>query len=211
MNLKEAFRYQNFLEGILDSASRSLCTTDHCLKVERKHLRNAVNPEVADETEVVEVDEFFSNDDVMSFMAFAIGEKKTLTEAIGETKNGLSFDLDAAIASNKYRQKVCGAIRTMLRYSVPNKRIERGSGFKFNVEGNQTTYYYDIEVTKEVAYDIDAAKKRLKELIAESDKVSADIDSAMVNAQVNYVPPFDVNDGFEDVMTDFLSKGTTTA
>lgn len=208
MNLKEAFRYQNFLEGILDAASRSIYSSEHCLVVKREHLRNAVNPEAENENEIVKVDEFFSNDDVLKFIEYAITQKTALTEAIGATKHGLSFDLDAAIATNKYRQKACSAIRMMLTRSVPSKRVERGSGFKFNVEGNQTTYYYDIEVTKEVAYDIDAAKKKLKEFIAESDKVSANIDFVMVNAQVDYVPPFDVNDGFEDVMNEFLSKET---
>lgn len=211
MNLKEAFRYQNFLEAVLNDASTSIYSKEHCLTVKRKHLRNAVNPDVENESEIVEVDEFFSNDDVLKLIEFAVNQKNALTEAIGETKRGLSFDLDAAIATNKYRQRACSSIRTMLSRSIPGKYTERGAGFKFNVEGNQTTYYYDIEVTKEVAYDIDTAKKKLKEFIAKSDKVSADIDFVMVNAQVGYVPPFDVNDSFEDIMTEFLNKDTTAA
>ena len=85
MNLKEAFRYQNFLEGILDAASRSIYSSEHCLVVKREHLRNAVNPEAENENEIVKVDEFFSNDDVLKFIEYAITQKTALTEAIGAT------------------------------------------------------------------------------------------------------------------------------
>ena len=43
----------------------------------------------------------------------------------------------------------------------------------------------------------------MRSVITDADKVSADIDSAMINTQVDYTPVFDVNDTFEDAMTEF--------
>ena len=210
MNLKESFRYQNFIEAAIRTAGNSITATDHCLTVTKKHLRSAVNPDAEDVDEVVEVDKFFSNDDVLRFRGYMITQRQTLSEAISAAKGGLGFDVDAGIATNKSRQLVCNNIRSMLRNSIPSKRTTSGTDCKFNVEGNQVSYYYNVEVEKKVAYDIDAAKKLLKELIVKSDEVSAQIDAAMVNTQVNYEPPFDVNDSFEDVMNAFLAKYPAT-
>lgn len=87
------------------------------------------------------------------------------------------------------------------------QQVERGTDYKFNVEGNQTMYYYDIEVEAKEAFDRSKAKEIMRNLIQDADKTSAEIDAAMINTQVEYDAPFDVNDSFEDVMTEFLSNG----
>ena len=53
MNLKESFRYQKFLDTMMNQARRSLCDPDHILKVTKKHLRNAANPDAENVEEVV--------------------------------------------------------------------------------------------------------------------------------------------------------------
>ena len=93
----------------------------------------------------------------------------------------------------------------MLRYT-PTKRVEQGRDYKFNVEGNQTPYIYEIEVVSEEAYDKTGAKTLMREMISKADEVSAAIDAAMINTKVDYEPVFDVNETFDDVMTDFLAK-----
>ena len=205
MNLKESFRYQNFLESMLNSAGMSLVLKDHCLKVTKTHLRNKVNPDVQDVVETVEVDAFFENDVVIAFIKWLVGEREKLTKAIGAAKAGIGFDIDAAIETNKFRQTASNSIKTMLRY-MPSKRTEQGRDYKFNVEGNQMPYIYDIEVVSEEAYDKNGAKAAMRALITEADKVSADIDAALINIRVEYEPVFDVNETFEDVMTEFLTS-----
>ena len=46
MNLKEAFRYQNFLDRIFGAACVSIEKRDHCLTQTRNHLYNKVNPDM---------------------------------------------------------------------------------------------------------------------------------------------------------------------
>lgn len=205
MNLKESFRYQNFLDMMMRAASASIQQRDHCLKVTKTHLRSKANPDASDVTETVEGEVFFANDDVVAFMAWLVKEREKLTTAIGAAKASIGFDIDAAIETNKFRQTVNGSIKNMLRYT-PTKRVEQGRDYKFNVEGNQTPYIYEIEVVSEEAYDKTGAKTLMREMISKADEVSAAIDAAMINTKVDYEPVFDVNETFDDVMTDFLSK-----
>ena len=205
MNLKESFRYQNFLENMLAYVGNSLTDREHSLTITKNHLRKKANAEAEDMMETVDVGEFFKNDDVLKFMTMLVEERSKLTNAIGKAKASIGFDLDAAIETNKFRQTVANRVKTMLRFTA-SKRTERGTDYKFNVEGNQTQYYYDIEVEANEAFDRSVAKDTMRKLILEADKVSAEIDSAMINAMVEYDAPFNVNDSFEDVMTDFLAK-----
>lgn len=205
MNLKESFRYQNFLENMLAYAGNSLTDREHSLTITKNHLRKKANAEAEDMMETVDVGEFFKNDDVLKFMTMLVEERSKLTNAIGKAKASIGFDLDAAIETNKFRQTVANRVKTMLRFTA-SKRTERGTDYKFNVEGNQTQYYYDIEVEANEAFDRSVAKDTMRKLILEADKVSAEIDSAMINTMVEYDAPFNVNGSFEDVMTDFLAK-----
>lgn len=205
MNLKESFRYQNFLDMMMRAASASIQQRDHCLKVTKTHLRSKANPDASDVTETVEGEVFFANDDVVAFMAWLVKEREKLTTAIGAAKASIGFDIDAAIETNKFRQTVNSSIKSMLRYT-PTKRVEQGRDYKFNVEGNQTPYIYEIEVVSEETYDKTGAKTLMREMISKADEVSAAIDAAMINTKVDYEPVFDVNETFDDVMTDFLAK-----
>lgn len=205
MNLKEAFRYQNFLDRMFSAAALSIQKRDHCLTQTRNHLCSKVNPDANDFEEEVKVEEeFFANDDVIKAMLFMIGEKEKLTIAINNAKKSIELDIDAAVAVNKYRQQLNSAVAFMMRFK-PCNRVETEIGHKFNVAGDPVDYKYDVEVTNVEAYDRDAAKKAVKEIISEADKTSSEIDAAKVNTKVEYAPVFDVNDSFDDVMNAFLN------
>ena len=205
MNLKETFRYQNFLDSMMRAATNSVMNREHCLTVTKTHLRNKANPDAENIVETVEVEKFYSNDDVLRFMEWLVNEKAVLTQAISKAKAAIALDLDTAIETNKFRQQVNNAIKNMLRFA-PRKTIEQGRDYKFNLEGNQTVYYYDIEMESVEAYDKANAKKLMRDMISTSDTVSADIDSALINTQVDYEPKYDVNESFEDVMEAFVSQ-----
>ena len=207
MNLKESFRYQNYLDRLMTEASASLIARDHCIKVVKNHLKSKANPEATDKEEVVARGDFFSNDHVMALMLWLIDERKRLTEAINCAKGGLDFDLDAAIESNKFRQTASNAIKTMLR-CTPTTRTASERDYKFNVEGNQMPYVYDVEIIESDDYNRTAAKRLLRDIVITADKNSADVDAAMVNTRVEYEPRFDVNDSFEDVMASFVPESS---
>ena len=79
MNLKESFRYQKFLDGLMRNAVANLQNPCHCLETTKVHYRHAVNPDAVDETEIVDDGEFVHNDVMLAYKAF-LGEAE-LTEA----------------------------------------------------------------------------------------------------------------------------------
>lgn len=208
MNLKESFRYQNFLEDLMSEASCSLRNREHCLVTKKAHFRKKANPDAENIIETVETEDFYNNDIVVKFMQWLIEERNRLTTAIVKAKTSLDFDLDAVFETNKFRHRFTSTLRDMLRYTVPKKTIEQGRDYKFNNEGNQTPYVYDIEVVSSAAYDTDTAKKVMREAATESDRISTMIDLAMINTTVDYEPTFDVNDSWDDVMKIFSSSMT---
>lgn len=204
MNLKESFRYQNFLDSLMRNAGVSIQSREHCFEVVKHHFKNKANPDADDMDETVENGEFYPNDKVIAFMEWLVAEREKLTTAIGNAKMSIGFDLDSAIETNKFRQSVNSAIKGMLRYT-PGKHVEQGRDYKFNVEGNQTAYVYDIEVENKDAFDRDSAKKVMRSMITKADEVSSEIDAAMINTKVDYEPRFDVNESFDDVMAEFIA------
>lgn len=209
MNLKEAFRYQNLLERLMNEATSALSMPANLLKVTKTHLRSKVKPEAENEVEEADETDLVNPDLVIAFMKRVITERERLTTAIGLAKQNLHgsvTDLDAAVEANKYRQTTANRIKSML-CTKDSKRIERGTSYNFNAEGTQVPYVYDIEVSSEVRFDRAAAKKAMQELLAEADKVSAAIDDAMVNTEVSYEAPWDVNESFEDIITVFQDEG----
>lgn len=206
MNLKESFRYQNFLEGLLTTAQAYIYMPDHLYDVTKTHHKNKANPDADDDVETIDNGTTFKVDDIIKFIVHIITEKEKLSEAICAAKDALNFDIDSAIASNKSKQKVVQSLRRALNHKEVITK-ERGTDYKFNVEGNQSPYYYEIEVKKTLAFSKENVKRACRALITSADDASRKVDEALVNTNVQlYDPPYEVNDTFEDVVTQFLES-----
>ena len=126
MNLKEAFRYQNFLDRLLIENNGVLGSQANLLEVTRLHRRNKSNASAEDETETVEVPELIEPEVSLKFGLQLIEEREKLTLAIDAAKGTLAagkLDMDAAIEANKYRQSLARQIGTALR-SKAGKKVE---------------------------------------------------------------------------------------
>lgn len=202
MNLKESFRYQNFLGALMQSACGSIQNRDHAMTTKKIHRRNKVNADDEDIEEIVDVGAFTPNDTVVKFIEWLINEKCKLTSAISAAKATLSFDLDTAIEANKFRQTANSALRHMLMCTA-SKQTTQGRGYKFDANNEQKPYYYEIDIVSEEAYSRAEAKAFMKGIIEEADRVSSEIDAAMINTKVDYTPVYDVNESFDDIMIEF--------
>lgn len=206
MNLKEAFRYQNFLKMLIQNAAVSFAVKDHCLTTTVTHHKSQTNPEAADTVECVQVDPFTSNDDMLKFVQEIINERRLIGRAITEAKKTIPFDIDAELSTNKMvRNDIIPALSSALRWK-PTTKKGTASDYKFNAEGNQTPYVYEIETTTTYAFDAPHCKEVLNGFKDYVDQCSSDIDSAMINTIVNHEPVFNMNHSFEDVVTEFLEK-----
>lgn len=205
MNLKESFRYQNFVNDLLTNAYTSIMNSSHCLKTVKTHRKSEASPDVQDVEEMVEVLPFAPNDMVVRFIVELINEKSKLTEKINLAKSKMDFDLDAAIEANKSRQAALRAMSNMI-VQTASKKVEKGMDYKFNSEGSQLPYYYNIEVKTIELYNREETKAVMKKLNSESNEVSNQIEAALINTEVDYEPLYDITESFEDIIGEFSKK-----
>lgn len=203
MNLKEAFHYQNVLDKWMSNAGFILGNRANSYKITKNHLYSKADETREDVLEDVERTSDVSNDDVIKFMSALIEEKILLNDAITAAELKAPINFKAAIAANKYRNGMINSLRYMLQNKT-KKSVEKGIAYKFNNEGNQTSYAYDVEVTYEEAYDRKSAKELLKKLEAERSATATQIESAQVNAVLAFTPRFDENDSVEDIVLEFV-------
>lgn len=208
MNLKEAFRFQNKLQSMMDEAQSILGSTANITKVQNTYLRKKVMPEAENETTIDAPATEYSEQItlVAEFLLHLLSEREKLSVAIFQAKAGLNLPagLDGEVSLNSKRQEVAGLFRRMagLRSSevlIPNG----GTGYRFNNEGNQVSYRCDVKRVTTINFDRNKIRKMCGDLSKKSDEVSAALDSVLVNTQVEYTVPFDVNDTFAEAFEEF--------
>ena len=74
-----------------------------------------------------------------------------------------------------------------------------GTGYRFNQEGNQVTYRCDVRRVTTINFDRKVVRNFAAEMNRKSDAVSSELDRCLVNSEVAYEAPFDVNDSFAEI------------
>lgn len=202
MNLKESYRYANYLDNLLNTAYRYLQNKGFVTSTKQNHLRSKANSEATDE--IIEVqkpyDVEFTPNEVINFVVDVIAEKELLANAIAKAKAGTEINIDNAVALNKKKQAFIGVLNGIVNIK-PSEKITQGTDYKFNQQdGNQIRYYYNIEETTTIDFDRNDVKSLIKKYSKECDDISAKLDSIEINTIVDHDPKFDINDTFEDLV-----------
>lgn len=207
MNLKEAFQAQNKIERLFDFVSGYLDDEKNLISTTEKHFRSKAAEGQQDEKIDIVVDNKFPPDKVIDFLLMLIDEREKLAKAIHNAKASMKFDLDSAVDVNKKRHSAAETLR-QLRNFKSSSQLEKngGVGYVFNKEGNQTTYRYDIERVRTIDYDRNRVRELIKKVQKEANKVSNEIDAALISTTVKYKLPFDMNAGNLEVIEEFVSK-----
>ena len=201
MNLKEAFTYQNFYDRLIGMAESYLINTNSTYTKTFLHLRHEVNPE-AENVEKTEIQAEKLPYDVATVIAFTLdvlAEKEKMYAAIRKAKESAVFDLDAAIGMNKTRRN----LQSMLKELYQKREYEvttTGRDYKFNVNGEQVPYTYEINEKLKVEYDKKEIKKIMKTLDAKSNEASKNVDSLNVNLMVDITPKYTLDMDLEDCL-----------
>lgn len=211
MNMKEAFRFQNKLQSVLEEVQQILNRDQNVMKIENTHLRKKVMQEAENETiadlPATEYAEHIT--DLAGFMISILEEKEKLFRAIRDAKSGLTFDIDGETSLNASRQNAARILMHMADLRSSEVVVAHGGyGYRFNAEGNQVSYKCDVKRVTTINFNRNVIRRYAKELNAKADAVSADIDRSVVNASVDYIPPFDVNSSFADIFEGYLEKQT---
>lgn len=199
MNLKESYRYANYLDRLLDTAYSYLRNKGFVTTTKQEHLRSKANSDAQDE--IVDVQKPYDVDftpmNVIDFVVKVLDEKEKLIEAIAIAKSTTEINIDNSISMNRKKQEFVNVLNGLSNIK-PSEKQTNGSDYKFNAEGNQVTYYYTVNQITSIDFDRNDVRALAKKYLKSTDDISAKLDSIEINTNLDFVPKFDVNDTFED-------------
>ena len=210
MNLKEAFRFQNKLQNLMSDAKNILDDRRNITQTKNTYMRSTVVEDAEDEVtfdDIPEPEYAEKITAVTEFLIYLLDEKERLSKAIMETKKSLPIDMDSEVSLNSYRQEMASLLRRMAdTRSYENIIYNGGVGYRFNAEGNQISYKCPVKKVVTINFDRNKVKKMLADLDKKSDSVSVELDKCLINYEVSYEAPFDVNDSFANVFEKYLAN-----
>jgi len=210
MNLKEAFRFQNKLQNLMGDAKKILDDRRNITQTKNTYMRSKVVADAEDEItfdDIPEPEYAEKITAVTEFLIYLLDEKERLSKAIMETKKSLPIDIDSEVSLNSYRQEMASLLRRMAdTRSYENIIYNGGVGYRFNAEGNQISYKCPVKKVVTINFDRNKVKKMLADLDKKSDSVSVELDKCLINYEVSYEAPFDVNDSFANVFEKYLAN-----
>lgn len=210
MNLKEAFRFQNKLQSLMDDAKNILDDRRNITRTQNTYMRSKVVADAEDEVTIDDIpDPEYTEKitDVAAFLLYLLDEKERLSKAVIETKKSLPIDMDSEVSLNSHRQEMANLFRRMAdTRSAENIIYNGGLGYRFNAEGNQISYKCPVKKVVTINFDRNKIRKMLSTLDKKSDSVSVELDKCLINYEVNYTAPFDVNDTFANVFEKYLTQ-----
>lgn len=201
MNLKESYRYANYLDRLLVTADIYLRNKGFVTTTEQDHLRSKANPDAQDEKIEVQkpYDVDFTPNDIIDFVVKVINEKENLFSAIADAKATTEINIDNAIAMNKKKQSFVNTLNSIVSIK-PNETQSMGKDYKFDINNEQKPYSYQIISKTSIDFDRISVKGLIKKYNKECDEISSKLDEIEITTQVNFTPIFDVNDSFEDLV-----------
>ena len=207
MNFKDAFRYQNFLGELFGNVYNYITSKFNLVNITETHLKSKHNSdaedEVVDATPASKLD--IDVDKMVDLLIAVLDEKEKMGIAISRAKAAHSVEIDATASHNKFRQRAISALQYMSAVK-PSKDKVRGSDYKFNNEGNQVSYSYDIERTISLDFDKTKVKDIIHQLSEKSNDASNAIEKALLDDVVDFEPTFDINDKFDDIVEVWAAK-----
>ena len=201
MNLKESYRYANYLDDLLITAYTYLRNKGFVTTTVEEHLRKQSNPDVENETIEVQkpFDVEFLPNDVIDFVVKVIAEKEKLSEAIAEAKSTTEINIDNAISMNKKKQVFVSVLNGIADIK-PSEIKTTSKSYKFDINGEQKPYVYDVNRKTSIDFDRTDVRNLIKKYLKETDEISAKLDLIEITTQVDFTPTWDVNEKFEELV-----------
>lgn len=209
MNLKEAFRFQNKLQALMEEVQDFLSRDDNVTLVENTYLYKKVVPEAENETVVDTAPTEYTErvTEMVRFLMYLMAEREKLSKAIQDAKRALPIDMDREVSLNSKRQEIAWILNHMA--DLRNSEVMMpggGTGYRFNQEGNQVPYRCDVKRVTTIHFDRKVIRNFARQMNKKSDLISAELDGCLINSKVDYQKPFDVNDSPAEIFEAFVGS-----
>ncbi|MBU5438472.1 hypothetical protein KQI42_10655 [Tissierella sp. MSJ-40] len=218
MTIKECGRYANFLDRTISNLIQisNYNLNSKIYSVTEIHKKSASYKEAEDEIVEVEYEDTLDIDipELTNLLENLVEEKAQLADKIAEAKKDISIELegkkpmnlDSSIEYAKLLRRLSSDYLNNLATKKDKKSKEKRTGYAFNVEGNQTAYYYETEIITSIVYDKEPLIKKDKETRKMADKISEKIEQAMSKNIVDFEPKYSYLDSIEDIVEKHLEK-----
>ena len=133
MNLKESYRYANYLDSLLNRAYMYLGNKGFVTTTKQNHLRSKANKEAEDEIMNVQkpFDVDFTPNNIIDFVVKVLTEKEALSNAIAAAKASTEINIDNAVAMNKKKQGFVYILNGIVNLK-PTEKTVAGRAYKFD-------------------------------------------------------------------------------
>lgn len=201
LTLKKSFEYQNYLNRMMNAVEGYLVQEGNTTTTIQKHMRSKANADAIDEDVIVlkSNPSDYTVNQMVDFLMALFNEKELLTKAIDEAKANTEINVDSSVALNKHRQTMMSIFNSMAKIK-PSESTGSGYGYKFDVNGAQVRYVYDIKSVKTIDFNRDTVKSLVKKLNKDADAVSEKLDLIQLQTKVDFEPQFELTDSIEDAM-----------
>lgn len=203
MNLKEAFRFQNRIQKFIMEVTGILKDDRNITRVTNTYLRSKVMPEADNEvtTDDMPYPEYADKiTELVNFAVYLLEQKEKLAYAINKTKQLLPIDMDGEVSLNGHRQDIARLLTHMADLRSSEVLIHNGgTGYRFNADGNQVAYKCPVKKVTTINFDRNKVRRISAELTRKADEMSTELDRCIINYEVDYTVPFDVNESFTSV------------
>jgi len=182
-------------------------------KVTETHHKKIVNPEAEDDIVERETDRIFTGQiqNILYLVTEMIDEKLAVGQAIEKAKtdslvsweeNGQQLTIDASL---EYSQALRNLSECTRRLPTIKDNITKSNARanKFNINGEQVQYNYQVDVKTEVDFNKDIIKTKTQKLIEKADKISSAIDKAMVADVIDFNQKYSIYDSVEDIISEY--------
>jgi len=211
MNLKESFRYHNYLNQMMNQTSGYLGINNNVTRTVQVHQRKKANPDAEDEKLDATAERTLGDykvDEIVRFFQALVNEKVRLCHAVETAKRGYKpACFDAEMEANKIRQDAARTLRRMAAIKNTEALIN-GRDYKFNANGDQVPYIYEIKSVTTIDFDRNLVRNLAKGFTDEANKISEMLDHAMLDIEVVIDPVFNMTESFEESVESFLSAET---
>jgi len=216
ISLKESFRILSYIDKTISSLTSYLSNKNNSISVIESHLKEKSNPEAQnEELDTTTVREYpdASTVDIINLVGKLISEKTKLEISVENakkhiviiTKDNNNLSLDSAISNAKQSRNLAGVLNSLINIKTDEKKTV-AQGFKFNINGEEVPYRYDVVITKTINFDRSIVSDNYKTLLEKADKLSISIEKSMMDEIVEYEFPYSVHDSTADIVSKYLDS-----
>ena len=207
---------QKFFSDTIQQLNYILASKEYVTSVTEVHEKKVANKDVDNEVIKVEVEKHFDckPEDLIFLIKDLISQKADLSRQIDLEKrynvihwevNGENMSIDAAIEYNQKTRDLLSVLK-MLSDLKSNETKKSGRDFKFNINGEQVPYHYNINVKSEIDFNRNIVRDLYKKYLEEADKISNLIEKRLISTEVEFETKYNFNDSISEVIEKYLGN-----